>query len=155
MAECKGCKADLNEEFRFCPACGLPVEEEPVKQEQIEEVCKDIVTVEPTEEQRQKAESGFWDKVKKFGRDLPFFREALALYFMITDGDLPLKKKAAAIGAIIYFITPFDIIPDVIPVLGMLDDAGVILWVIDYYKGTMGPYFEKADEWLAKEGKGS
>lgn len=35
-----------------------------------------------------------------------------------------------AIGAIVYFVNPFDVIPDFIPIIGYLDDAAVVGWLI-------------------------
>jgi uncharacterized membrane protein YkvA (DUF1232 family) len=150
--ECKGCKAELTEGFKFCPACGYPVAEgDPVKEEEIEEVCKDLVKVEATDREKERATGGFWDKIKKVGRDIPFIKEAVALYYMLTDDSLSMLKRSAAIFAIIYFITPLDLVSDYIPLVGLLDDAAVIMWVIEYYRGTMRPYFKKADEWLKEE----
>ena len=34
-----------------------------------------------------------------------------------------------AIAAVIYFVSPFDLIPDCIPVLGLIDDAAVVTHV--------------------------
>jgi hypothetical protein len=31
-----------------------------------------------------------------------------------------------AVAAVIYFVSPFDLIPDAVPVLGLIDDASVI-----------------------------
>jgi uncharacterized membrane protein YkvA (DUF1232 family) len=40
--------------------------------------------------------------------------------------EVPWQTIAIALGAIIYFVNPFDAIPDFIPGIGYLDDALVI-----------------------------
>jgi len=40
--------------------------------------------------------------------------------------DLPWKTIAAIVAALLYFISPIDLLPDFIPVIGYLDDATVI-----------------------------
>lgn len=44
----------------------------------------------------------------------------------LRDSRVPLWKKLAGLLAIIYFLSPVDAIPDFIPVLGWLDDLGVL-----------------------------
>ena len=41
---------------------------------------------------------------------------------------IPLKSIIAIVGAIIYLVNPFDIIPDILPIIGQLDDLSVILF---------------------------
>jgi uncharacterized membrane protein YkvA (DUF1232 family) len=36
------------------------------------------------------------------------------------------KEKLIALGAILYFINPFDIVPDALPGIGYIDDIGVM-----------------------------
>src|SRR5215468_9446407 len=69
---------------------------------------------------------GFWVKVKRFGAALPFVEDLLAAYYCAFDRDTPLQVKAALVGALAYFVLPFDVIPDFLPVLGFADDAAVL-----------------------------
>jgi len=38
------------------------------------------------------------------------------------------KRAIIALLALLYIISPLDLIPDVIPVIGWLDDLGVLAW---------------------------
>ena len=64
-----------------------------------------------------------------FGEAWPYL---LAMVRLIRDyqrgeyRDLASPKLLIAIAALIYFVSPFDVIPDWIPVLGHIDDAFVI-----------------------------
>ena len=51
-------------------------------------------------------------------------------YFKGQYRDVPWETIAMAIGALIYFISPIDLIPDFIPVVGYVDDAAVIGFVV-------------------------
>ena len=42
----------------------------------------------------------------------------------------PINTLLMAIAALIYFLEPFDLIPDGVPVFGLLDDAAVITAVV-------------------------
>src|SRR6267143_3592910 len=45
---------------------------------------------------------------------------------LLTDARVPRTEKALVAGAIIYAVIPFDLIPDMIPFVGQLDDAYLI-----------------------------
>jgi len=45
------------------------------------------------------------------------------------DADVPWWRKAVAALAALYLFTPLDLIPDAIPVLGWLDDLGLVALV--------------------------
>jgi uncharacterized membrane protein YkvA (DUF1232 family) len=45
---------------------------------------------------------------------------------LLTDPRVPRTEKALVAGAIVYAIIPFDLIPDMIPFVGQLDDAYLI-----------------------------
>lgn len=73
-------------------------------------------------------------------------RRAYRLYsFALTDGRTPMLGKILTGFALVYLISPIDLIPDAIPVLGELDDLIVILLVILHFLRAI-PTEVKADE---------
>lgn len=52
-------------------------------------------------------------------------REALILFFAVRHPDTPLPLKAAATAALVYVLSPVDLLPD-IPLIGMVDDLLVL-----------------------------
>ncbi|HLL02529.1 MAG TPA: DUF1232 domain-containing protein [Myxococcaceae bacterium] len=44
----------------------------------------------------------------------------------LRDGRVPTWKKLAGLMAVLYFVSPVDAIPDFLPILGWLDDLGVL-----------------------------
>jgi uncharacterized membrane protein YkvA (DUF1232 family) len=44
----------------------------------------------------------------------------------VRDPRVPLWRRLAGFLAVIYFISPADAIPDILPILGWLDDLGVL-----------------------------
>src|SRR5215216_6658139 len=69
---------------------------------------------------------GFWAKLRRFAAGLPFAEDLLAAYYCAFDRDTPLQVKAALLGALAYFVLPFDAVPDVLPFLGFADDAAIL-----------------------------
>jgi uncharacterized membrane protein YkvA (DUF1232 family) len=47
---------------------------------------------------------------------------------------LPWKSLGLIIGAVLYFMTPLDAIPDFIPGIGFLDDVFIVAWVMRYVR---------------------
>ena len=73
---------------------------------------------------------GFWTKLRRVASALPFAEDLLAAYYCAFDRDTPRPVQAALIGALAYFVLPFDVIPDMLPVLGFTDDAAVLATAI-------------------------
>jgi uncharacterized membrane protein YkvA (DUF1232 family) len=51
---------------------------------------------------------------------------------LIADERIPLRNRVVLSGLLMYLLTPIDIIPEFIPILGWLDDAFVTLLILDY-----------------------
>jgi len=81
-------------------------------------------------EDRESVRKRFWIKLKKVAAKLPFIEDLLAAYYCAFDKQTPRHVQAALLGAIAYFILPFDFIPDMMPVLGFTDDAAVLATAI-------------------------
>jgi uncharacterized membrane protein YkvA (DUF1232 family) len=81
-------------------------------------------------EDRESVRKRFWIKLKKVAAKLPFTEDLLAAYYCAFDKQTPRHVQAALLGAIAYFILPFDFIPDMMPVLGFTDDAAVLATAI-------------------------
>ncbi len=45
---------------------------------------------------------------------------------LLTDSRVPAAEKAMVAGAIVYAIVPFDLIPDMLPFVGQIDDVYLI-----------------------------
>jgi uncharacterized membrane protein YkvA (DUF1232 family) len=68
----------------------------------------------------------FTAKAKRYLRRLPLAHETVAIYFCLLDPKTPIWVKATAAAALAYFILPLDAIPDLLPIIGVSDDASVI-----------------------------
>lgn len=59
---------------------------------------------------------------------IPNFLKLLGRLF--KDSRVPMAEKAMVVGAIAYVISPLDLLPDVIPIIGQVDDLYLIGLVV-------------------------
>jgi len=91
------------------------------------------VGFEPTDtlaKDRESVRRRFWIKFKRVAAQLPFAEDLLSAYYCAFDRQTPRQVQIALLGALAYFILPFDFIPDMLPVLGFTDDAAVLATAI-------------------------
>ena len=81
----------------------------------------------------------FWRKAARVAAKLPFAEDLLAAYYCAFDQTTPFRVRAALIGALAYFVLPFDFVPDVLPLLGFTDDAAILLTVLRMVAGHLRP----------------
>lgn len=86
--------------------------------------------------------SGLWDLLKKVTtksdgiKDTGFLHNVQTLSRMLkayAKGEykkVPWSTIVKIVAALIYFVSPLDFIPDLLPILGFSDDIAIVLWVI-------------------------
>ncbi len=70
-------------------------------------------------------------KSKRFGA-LSVLRHPRALLRFLRSDEESLVQRLAALAAILYVVLPLDLIPDTIPLIGWLDDIGVVALVLGW-----------------------
>lgn len=68
--------------------------------------------------------------LKKVWDDLVTLIRLIRAWVSGNYRDVPWQTIVSAIAAILYFVNPFDLIPDFLPVIGYIDDAAIIGFVI-------------------------
>ena len=94
------------------------------------------------------SENAFWDKIKSIAKKAgaTVLRPVLTLYYVLEDGNIPIKNKAYIIGALGYFILPIDIIPDFLVGIGYTDDLAVIAILLKQVKDNITPQVKEKVE---------
>jgi len=101
---------------------------------------------------RESVRRRFWLKLKRVVAKLPFAEDLLAAYYCAFDKQTPRHVQAALLGAIAYFILPFDFVPDVLPVLGFTDDAAILATAIRMVASHITPEHRDAARSALKRG---
>ena len=111
------------------------------KQKEAENILKD----------ENKAEE-FVRKINKKLLNIPFVGEYFAdvptLCLMVIDyakgnyKEVPFATMVGIVVALVYFLSPIDLIPDTIPGFGQLDDAAVILFAVNAAHNDIADYKE-------------
>ena len=60
---------------------------------------------------------------------------------------LPWKSLVSIVAVLIYFVSPIDLIPDFLPVIGLTDDVALVVWLMK----TLGDDIARFAEWEKSE----
>jgi uncharacterized membrane protein YkvA (DUF1232 family) len=82
------------------------------------------------------------NKIKTFMEDLKSLVRLVRAWAKGEYKEIPVLSIILAVAAIIYFVSPVDAIPDWIPVVGYIDDAAVVGFVIYSIKGDLEDFHE-------------
>lgn len=73
------------------------------------------------------------------------FRALIRLVVAYARGhyrQIPADRLVVVVAGLIYVVSPVDVIPDVVPGFGFLDDASVIAWVIKGVRDELDAFRE-------------
>jgi uncharacterized membrane protein YkvA (DUF1232 family) len=85
-------------------------------------------------------------------------RDSVTLWFACKHAGTPLAAKLLCVLVVAYALSPIDLIPDFIPVLGCLDDVILLpclIWIAVRLipSSVLAECRAKATEWMTKQGK--
>lgn len=85
---------------------------------------------------------------------LPYLTEAVSLWYVLEDPNVPNEPKLLIAGALLYLISPADLIPDeMFPIVGFSDDAAAIAAALyNVYGYITQEHIENAKTWLRRHG---
>ncbi len=72
-------------------------------------------------------------------QDSRHVRELKLMRRLLLDERVPLWQKAIPVAAAVYLVSPLDLIPDVLPVVGQLDDLAVLLGSMRLFRSLVPP----------------
>jgi uncharacterized membrane protein YkvA (DUF1232 family) len=58
---------------------------------------------------------------------------------LLGDREVPVRCKLALAGLVAYLASPIDLVPDFLPVVGVLDDAILVVLTLRWILRTAGP----------------
>ena len=109
---------------------------------EFDEFEREYDSEEKVEEATEVVEDKLWVKLEKVGKKISFAKDLMALYHYLIDNGVSWHRKAIIVGALIYFIVPIDAIPDIAPLVGYMDDLGVITAVLRFLGSELIPYYD-------------
>ncbi|MEM0899316.1 MAG: YkvA family protein [Pseudomonadota bacterium] len=85
----------------------------------------------------RRVQKGFWPKVQKYARRVPFIDEVVAAYFCAMDPDTPNTVRVTLLAALGYFVLPLDSLPDFLFGFGLTDDIAVLTAALTAVRGNI------------------
>lgn len=78
------------------------------------------------------------------------FGRLIKAYALGQYRELPWKSLLLIVAAVIYFINPLDLVPDIVPLTGLTDDFAILVWVY----GTVSNEIDKFLQWEKNQAHG-
>lgn len=111
---------------------------------------KDSYTGEATQDPRLIADrmrmvaEEFWPRLRRVAARIPFSHDLVAAYYCVMDPETPLRVRAILLGALAYFLLPFDTVPDFLALVGFVDDGAVLMAALTSVAAHIKPVHRQA-----------
>jgi len=90
---------------------------------------------------------GFKGNLAEFQNNVQLLIRMVKAFASGEYKGLPWKSLVSIVAVLLYFVSPIDIIPDFLPVIGITDDVALVIWLIK----TLGSDINKFSEWEKNE----
>ncbi|MEJ2536652.1 MAG: YkvA family protein [Calditrichia bacterium] len=80
------------------------------------------------------------NQIREVFGDIQDLITLVKFYFKGEYTKIPWRFIILALAAIIYFVNPMDLIPDIIPAMGFMDDATIVALVINAMKDEIDDF---------------
>ena len=98
----------------------------------------------PEAKREQRVRAGFWATLRRAAGAVPFSEDLVAAYYAALDPATPRRVRLTLLAALAYFVMPFDIVPDLLPLIGFTDDVTVLLTAIGMVATHITPEHREA-----------
>ncbi|HEV7379140.1 MAG TPA: YkvA family protein, partial [Dyadobacter sp.] len=90
---------------------------------------------------------GFREGLSEFSKNVQLLIRLIRATANGSYKGLPWKSLLSVIAVLLYFVSPIDIIPDFLPVIGIADDVALVFWLFR----TIASDIAKFSEWEKHE----
>jgi uncharacterized membrane protein YkvA (DUF1232 family) len=84
-------------------------------------------------------------------RGWSFKNQILTLYYAFKDNRTPWYAKVTSLSSIIYLLSPADLLPDIIPLAGYIDDLVVVPFLVNIATKLLPPDIKRIAEERARK----
>jgi uncharacterized membrane protein YkvA (DUF1232 family) len=86
---------------------------------------------------------GFKENLSEFQSSVQLLLRMVKAYASGEYKQLPWKSLVSIVAVLIYFVSPIDLIPDFLPVIGITDDVALVVWLVK----TLSDDIRKFADW--------
>lgn len=91
---------------------------------------------------RKMEKRGFAEGIQEVKSQLQLMIRFIKAYATGEYRAVPFRSMATIVGVLVYFISPLDIIPDVLPLIGIADDVALVVWLFNVLENEIAKFSE-------------